>query len=110
VSGLRTLGAAGLLLLATPALAKRKPLAPGERLDLSRASVAELMRLPGTGRARAEAIAQHRAREPFRSPADVTRVKGIGKGWLERNRERITVGPLAPAPPRQPLTPAPAGR
>ncbi len=46
------------LLSAAPALAAKKPLAGGERLDLNRASVAELMRLPGVGRKKAEAIAR----------------------------------------------------
>lgn len=104
---LRALGAALLLLLAAPALAKKKPLAPGERIDLNRAGVAELMRLPGIGRRKAEAIAAHRARQPFRSPAEVTQVEGIGRLWFERNQDRLSAGPpaappTAPRPPRAP--------
>jgi competence protein ComEA len=104
---LRALGAALLLLLADPALAKKKPLAPGERIDLNRAGVAELMRLPGIGRRKAEAIAAHRARQPFRSPSEVTQVEGIGRLWFERNQDRLSAGtpavaPPAPRPPRAP--------
>lgn len=101
---LRALGAALLLLLADPALAKKKPLATGERIDLNRAGVAELMRLPGIGRRKAEAIAAHRARQPFRSPSEVTQVEGIGRLWFERNQDRLSAAPAPPAPrpPRAP--------
>jgi len=89
---LRALAALLLLGLASPALAKKKALAPGERIDVNRASVAELMRLPGIGRSKAEAIAAHRAQRPFRSPAEVAQVKGVGRRWLEKNQARITAG------------------
>lgn len=89
---LRALAAILLLVLSAPALAKKKALAPGERIDLNRASVAELMRLPGIGRARAQAIAAHRAQKPFRSPEEVAQVKGIGKKWLERNLSHLSAG------------------
>ena len=92
---LRALCVVALLVLAAPALAKKKPLPPGERIDLNRASVAELMRLPGIGRARAEAIVAHRSRRPFRSPAEVAEVKGIGKRWLQGNQGHITAGSQA---------------
>jgi len=104
---LRAAGAAMLVLLAAPALAKKRPLAPGERIDLNRAGV-ELMRLPGVGRHRAEAIAARRARQPFRSPAEVTQVKGIGRAWFEKNRDRLSAGPPAVAPPAAAPAPRPA--
>jgi competence protein ComEA len=111
VSALRAVAAALLLLPATAALAKKKPLAPGERIDLNRASVAELMRLPGIGRRKAEAIAARRAQQAFRDPAEVAGVQGIGRTWFERNQGHLSTGPASPraAAPR-PLTPAPAGR
>jgi competence protein ComEA len=95
---LRALAAAALLLGAGPVLAKKKPLAASERIDLNRASVAELMRLPGLGRSRAEAIAAWREKHPFKSPADVVQVKGVGHAWLEKNRAHLTVSDLAPRP------------
>jgi competence protein ComEA len=103
----RAVAAALLLLSAAPALARKKPLAPGEKIDLNRATVAELMRLPGIGRRRAEAIAAHRAKQPFRDPAEVVRVEGIGPAWLERNRGHLSAGPAAPAPalPASPARP-----
>ena len=89
---LRILAALLLLALAAPALAKKRPLGPGERIDLNRASVADLMRLPGIGRKKAEAIASHRTQRPFRAPSEVAQVKGIGKAWLEKNQSRISAG------------------
>ena len=51
---------ASVLAAAAPALAAKKALAPGERIDLNRASVSELMRLPGVGEKRAQAIVAQR--------------------------------------------------
>jgi competence protein ComEA len=98
------LAAAAVLLLlgAVPAAAKRRSLAPGEKVDLNRASIADLMRLPGIGRQRAEAIAALRAKRPFRSPSEVTQVKGIGKAWLERNRASLAAGEPATRPKASP--------
>ena len=49
------------------------------RLDVNRATVAELTALPGFGRARAEALVVERIRRgPFRRLADLQRVDGIG--------------------------------
>jgi len=96
--GLLALVLGASLLLPGAALAKKRPLAAGERIDLNRASVAELMRLPGIGRSRAEAILAHRQKSPFRSPGDVVQVKGIGPAWVERNRAHLTAGEAAPRP------------
>ena len=65
------------LLLATPAEAQKKPLGPGERVDLNSATAAELMRLPGVGKKKAEAIVATRDKRPFRKAEEVTRVKGL---------------------------------
>ena len=92
------LGAA--LLAASPALA-RKSLPPGEKVDLNRAGVVELMRLPGVGQRRAQAIVAQRARQPFRKVEDVLVVKGLGPAWLAKVRGNVVVsgaGPGAPAP------------
>ena len=93
----RALLAAVALLAAFPALAAKKPLATGERVDLNRASVVELMRLPGVGRKTAEAIAAHRGRTPFHRIDDVLAVKGVSSGWLEKQRAHLSVGPAASA-------------
>lgn len=94
------------LLLPAPALAGKKPLGPGERLDLNRAGAAELMRLPGVGRKRADAIVTFRTRHPFRRPEDVLRVKGLSRSWFERVKGHLAAGepersPAPAAPPRR---------
>ena len=92
-------------LLPGPALAK-KALPRGEQVDLNRASAAELMRLPGVGRKRADAIVAWRAQKPFRRPEDVLRVKGFSRSWFERVKGHLAAGlpgpGPAPAPPPRP--------
>ncbi len=106
--GVRARGAAAALLVALAALAAppalaeaKRPLGPGDRIDLNRASVTELMRLPGVGEKRAQAIVAARAKQPFRKPEDVLVVKGIGPKWLAKVRANVLVGTAAaPAPAR----------
>ena len=106
MTGPRALLAAAALLTATPALAAKKPLGSGERIDVARASVAELMRLPNVGRRKAEAIASARARKPFQRIEDLLAVKGVSSAWLQRNRAHLTVG-AAPARATAPAGTAP---
>ncbi len=93
---LRTVVAVALLLAASPSFAAKKALATGERIDVNRASVVELMRLPGVGRKKAEAIAAHRVRAPFRRLEDLLAVKGVSPSWLEKQRPHLTTGSAAP--------------
>jgi competence protein ComEA len=88
--------AAALLAAATPALAAKKALPAGDRVDLNRATVAELMRLPGVGEKRAQAIVAHRSRQPFRRAEDVLQVKGLGKAWFAKVKGNLAVS-AAPA-------------
>jgi competence protein ComEA len=103
----RALAAAGLL-AAVPASAEKRALAPGERIDLNRATAADLMRLPGIGRGRAKAILEHRTRQPFRSPEEVIRVKGVSARWYAKVKGHLSTSapPSAPAaaPPRAPAS------
>jgi competence protein ComEA len=89
---MRGAAAAAALLAAAPALAAKKALPAGERIDLNRASVSELMRLPGVGEKKAQAIVAHRQRQPFRRPEDVVAVKGLGPGWFQKVKANLTVG------------------
>jgi competence protein ComEA len=102
----RSLLAAAAILVAPNALAKR-PLRPEERIDLNRASAAELMRLPGVGAKRAQAIVAKRARRPFRTPTDVLAVKGLGKTWFRAVKAHLVATSATPAAP--PTTTTPAG-
>lgn len=64
----------------------------GARLDINRASRAELELLPGIGPRLAERILARRARRgPFAEVARLTEVSGIGERTLERLRPLITV-------------------
>jgi competence protein ComEA len=94
------------LLVATPAWAEKKPLGPGERVDLNTATSAELMRLPGVGRKKAEAIVASRDKRPFRKAEEVTRVKGLSPAWYAKVKGMVTVGDVAAAPKAVPRTAA----
>jgi competence protein ComEA len=83
-----------------PAVAARRAVARGvppggpPRLDLTRATAAELERLPGVGPALARRIVEAReARGGFGRPEDLLEVRGIGPATLERLRPLVTVGP-----------------
>ena len=55
------------------------------KVDLNRADVAGLMRVPGIGAKTAEAIlAYRRAHGPFRNLRDLLQIKGIGEKRLEK--------------------------
>ena len=101
---LRALVAAALLLASAPALAEaKKALSPGDRIDLNRAGVTELMRLPGIGEKRAQAIVAARTKQPFKRAEDVLAVKGIGPKWLAKVKDHVVVGGgAAPAAARKP--------
>lgn len=88
----KALVVAAALLAALPALAAKKSLPPGERIDLNRATVTELMRLPGVGERRAQAIVAHRSKQPFRRAEDVLAVKGLGPAWFAKVKGNLAVG------------------
>jgi competence protein ComEA len=60
------------------------------KININTASAKELMSLTGIGPKVAERIVAYRdANGPFKKAEDLKKVEGIGKGLLERNRERI---------------------
>jgi competence protein ComEA len=64
-----------------------KKLQPGDPpVNVNAAPVDELMRLPGVGPVTAQAIVAARAEKPFRSVADLDRVRGIGPKTLDKLR------------------------
>lgn len=64
-------------------LALSRPLGPAERIDVDRASAAELARLPRVGLALAKRIvADREARGLFGGPDGLDRVPGVGPGLL----------------------------
>ncbi|EKP94946.1 ComEA family DNA-binding protein [Thermaerobacter subterraneus] len=67
---------------------------PQGRIDINRATAAELEALPGIGPALAQRIvADREVNGPFRRPQDLTRVPGIGEKTLAQLLPHITAGP-----------------
>jgi competence protein ComEA len=70
----------------------------GELLDLNRATVEELVRLPGVGPALADRILSARAeRGRFESVEDLGSVRGFGPVKLARLRDLVTASPPVPS-------------
>lgn len=64
------------------------------RVDPNTAHAAELALLPGVGEVLAARIVEEReSHGPFRSPADLRRVRGIGAKTLEKLRGHVVIGP-----------------
>jgi competence protein ComEA len=78
-----------------------------ELLDLNTATAADLDRLPGIGPVLAgRIVAQRAAHGPFRDPADLLAVRGVGPRLWERLRPLVRVGRTVPRAPLQIATPA----
>jgi competence protein ComEA len=60
-------------------------------IDINRAPLTELQRLPGVGPKMSQKIVDEREKSPFKSIDDLRRVHGIGPKTLERLRPYITV-------------------
>lgn len=76
-----------------PVVVTAKKVAPTQPLDLNRATLAELQRLPGIGPKLSQRILDARARKLFQSVDDLRRVSGIGPKTLERLRPHVIVIP-----------------
>jgi len=77
-----------------------RPLAPGERIDLDRADVTEITRLPRVGPALAQRIADWRAEHgPFGSLERLDSVPGIGPHLLDAIRRHVVFAGVPPAAP-----------
>ena len=72
----------------------REPFAAPVIIDLNRATVPELMTLPGVGRRRAASIVLHRLRHgPFSEPAGLVKIDGFGAASLARLRPFLSAIP-----------------
>jgi competence protein ComEA len=76
---------------------------PDGRVVLNLATEAELVKLPGVGRKRAQAILRLRKRlRRFRSLRQLLRVRGIGFRLLKRIKKHVVLDPPPPPPPIAP--------
>lgn len=64
-------------------------------ININTADEATLMLLKGIGEAKAKAIIEHRAMQPFETIEDIMKVSGIGEKTFENIKDRITVGETA---------------
>ena len=77
-----------LLLLSSPGVVMSM-----EPIDINTADKETLMELNGIGEKRAEAIIEYRERNgPFESVEHLTRIRGIGRSVIKKNREQLTAG------------------
>jgi competence protein ComEA len=82
--------AAGLQETARRAASLARPLQPGERIDLDRADVSEITRLPRIGPALAQRIVAWRTEHgPFGSLARLDSVPGVGAKLLDAIRPYV---------------------
>jgi competence protein ComEA len=62
------------------------------KINLNKATTAELSQLKGIGMKYAERIVEFRDKNgPFKKVEDLLKVQGIGPKTLEKNKDRITV-------------------
>ena len=62
------------------------------KININTASKTELMKLQGIGASVADKIIEYRnTYGPFKRPEEIRKVRGIGKGLWEQNREAIAV-------------------
>ena len=61
------------------------------QVNVNTATTDELMALPGIGPSKARAIIEYRSQKPFKTPEDLLRVRGIGKGIFKEIRELVSV-------------------
>src|SRR3954462_5285006 len=77
-----------------------RPLLPGERIDLNKADVSEITRLPRVGPALAQRIVAWRTEHgPFGSVVQLDSVSGVGPKLLDAIRSFISFSGVPPAKP-----------
>ena len=84
-----------VLMVAIAMVTALVPIAPaeeGQRVNINKAGVEELMQLQKIGKSYAERIVAYREKNgPFEKPEDIMKVKGIGARTFELNQDRISV-------------------
>ena len=64
-----------------------------EKININTATKEELIQLKGIGESLAQRVIEYREQNgPFDKLEDILKVKGLGKDFLKKNHDRITVG------------------
>jgi competence protein ComEA len=79
-----------------PRPAGGKKEAPASPVDVNRAGLADLQKLPNIGPVLSQRIIDERGRRPFRSVEELRRVPGIGPKTLDKLKPFVTVGSTSP--------------
>ena len=80
------------IFLSFPITAKKKILAPGTKININTASIKVLISLPGVGKSTAMKIVDYRElKGKFKTPRDIMKVKGIGKGKYKKMKDFIII-------------------
>jgi len=61
-------------------------------VDINSATKSELMSLNGVGEKKADAIIMHRQANCFKTVDGLTKVKGIGNKFMNKNRKNLEAG------------------
>lgn len=85
--------AAALITAVVPGVYAKETAAEAPRVvNINTADASTLASLKGIGDAKAQAIIEYRKQHgPFKSPEQLTEVKGIGDALIATNRDRISV-------------------
>ncbi|MGI5862280.1 MAG: ComEA family DNA-binding protein [Myxococcales bacterium] len=60
-------------------------------ININTATAKQLELLPGIGRKTARLIVEHREKQPFKAPAEILNVKGIGEGIYLKVKKYVVV-------------------
>ncbi|QOP40876.1 ComEA family DNA-binding protein [Sulfurimonas marina] len=61
-------------------------------VDINNADKSQLMQLKGIGSKKADSIIAYRKAHCFTNISELEKVKGIGKKFIEKNKDNISVG------------------
>lgn len=86
-----TVGLAALIVPAVVRAGKSEGAVLSGVVNLNSATLEQLQILPGVGPAKAKRIVEAREKRPFRSTWEITRVQGIGPGFVKRHRAHLAV-------------------